>query len=488
MTIRTQSHHPSTGAVIPSAGLEANFVELYDLQDGGIDGTNMNLAATFAWTGAHSFTGNNVIFDTNLLYVDATNNRIYEGATATTTIDSVDYQHQITALSAGIAAFALISTATGANGVFEARYHFSASPADGDRIWDLGIYGKNDAATDIKYATILAIVDDVTAGTEDSHVSIQAYNAGTLASRLLVYGDQVQVEPESLVVGTNTNVTPYGTGEILSLYVKSTSADRRVAMFESTDATASGIIYDIYKNSASPAASDVICQLRFAGNDSGGNANAYTAIISRITDTTNGSEDSQMDLQVQASGALTNFISAVSTAGAVEVTVTGQFTVVGNSNSITSPNTTGDAFTITASSLTTGSALVVYSNSSSASTRNLVEITNDNTSADNATCLYIQQDGNLSTTKAVDIALGTNAVGVHVTSGSATHAFKVTGSGTADIGLHMDGVVQAIYATNFSYLVTIAAGDYSGAAVGAYAGKIPISVGGLGTRYIPFYA
>lgn len=260
---------------------------------------------------------------TNLLVIDDTNNRIYEGATVTTTVGGTSYQHQITALSAGTATLALISTATGASGVFEVRYHNSASPADGDRIWDLGLYGKNDAATDIKYATILAIVDDVTAGTEDSHISIQAYNAGTLASRILIYGDQVQCAPESLVVGTNTNVTPYGSGEILGLYVKNTSADRRVAMFESTDATASGILYDLYKNSASPAASDVVCQMRFVGNDSAGNETVYANIVSSITDATNGSEDGQLDLRVISSGVATDVIQMISTLGVVQTFITG---------------------------------------------------------------------------------------------------------------------------------------------------------------------
>lgn len=58
MTVRTQTHHPSTGAIIPSAGLEANFVELYDLQNGDIDSTNMNMAANFTWSGDHVFTKN----------------------------------------------------------------------------------------------------------------------------------------------------------------------------------------------------------------------------------------------------------------------------------------------------------------------------------------------------------------------------------------------------------------------------------------------
>jgi hypothetical protein len=44
-------------------------------------------------------------------------------------------------------------------------------------------------------------------------------------------------------------------------------------------------------------------------------------------------------------------------------------------------------------SLTTGSAILIDSDSSDNSTRNLVKIINDNASADNAVCLFLHQDG-----------------------------------------------------------------------------------------------
>ena len=55
-------------------------------------------------------------------------------------------------------------------------------------------------------------------------------------------------------------------------------------------------------------------------------------------------------------------------------------------------NTTGDVVQITGSSLTNGSALKVYSNSSSTASRYVTHIINDNTAATYATCLWIQQD------------------------------------------------------------------------------------------------
>src|SRR3990167_6192258 len=64
----------------------------------------------------------------------------------------------------------------------------------------------------------------------------------------------------------------------------------------------------------------------------------------------------------------------------------------GRAISIIALSATTDVINVTASSLTTGSAAIFYSNASSTSTRNLVEITNDNTLATNARCLYLQQD------------------------------------------------------------------------------------------------
>lgn len=60
---------------------------------------------------------------------------------------------------------------------------------------------------------------------------------------------------------------------------------------------------------------------------------------------------------------------------------------------IDSEATTQPAVQVIADVLTTGSAAYFYSDSADNSTRNLVKIVNDHTSADNAVGLYIQQDG-----------------------------------------------------------------------------------------------
>lgn len=417
--------------------------------------TVMGLATVQTVTGAKTFTAAttfsaNVSIGSNsdvlpLAFFDDTNNLVYFGNNVTATVDSLTFEHQHTIAGGSTLGRVVICTATGSTGPREASWHNSVSPAISDTIYTYKMYGNNDAAAIIEYARVSAIIDDETSGTEDGIYAIAVMKSGTITNSLVTYSDQVQVRSESLVVGTNTNVTPYGTGEILGLYVKNTSSDRRVAMFESTDATASGIIIDFYKNSASPAASDVLTQLRFVGEDSAANETVYSDIISRIVSAVNGSEDGKLDLRVIAGG--TTSTTAISIAGLGSAGMA-QVAVTANSSTWTSTNTSGDALTITADSLTTGAAFKVTSNSSNTSARNLVEIINEHASATGAACLNIRQDADANCLyldmNGDDTALDINHDGA---SGSGISVITAQNSATDQNGIY-------IYGTN------VGAGDY----------------------------
>jgi hypothetical protein len=72
------------------------------------------------------------------------------------------------------------------------------------------------------------------------------------------------------------------------------------------DATAAvGPYLDLYRNSASPAASDLIGEIRFTGKDDGGNTTTYAAISGTIADPTNASEDGTLLLKAMVAGTLT---------------------------------------------------------------------------------------------------------------------------------------------------------------------------------------
>ena len=400
MTVRTQTHHATTGAIIPSVGIEANFSELYDLQDGGIDSTNMDMTAVYAWSGAHSFSAD-VNFDSGTLYIDSTNNRVYIGSTSSYSVDSLTYQHQITVLAGATLAQSIKNTATGATGVREARYHDSVSPADNDLIYTLKVYGNNDAAAIKEYGRITVSAEDVTAGTEDSQLYIDVMKAGTLTTTLMVDRDQVQVRPESLVVGGTTNVGPDGFN--VGLYTKLSDSNRRVACFSSTDSTASSAVFDIYKNSASPASSDAVATIRFMGNDSGGNYQIYAGFQTNIIDATSGSEDGKLLIYTTIAGASTNIATFSGTAnGGI---VFSELTTINDQLFVVHTGTTSNAVDFTANSLTTGSALEISSSSTSTSNRDIVSISQSSslatsavvirvTQASSATCAIFSQSGN----------------------------------------------------------------------------------------------
>jgi hypothetical protein len=76
------------------------------------------------------------------------------------------------------------------------------------------------------------------------------------------------------------------------------------AYFIDTDAGTNGMNITFYKNSASPAASDDIANLRFYGNDSTAVLTEYVRLAATIADPTNGSEDGTLVLNTIKAGAL----------------------------------------------------------------------------------------------------------------------------------------------------------------------------------------
>jgi hypothetical protein len=82
-----------------------------------------------------------------------------------------------------------------------------------------------------------------------------------------------------------------------------------VATITSTDAGASaGPALELYRNSASPATSDILGVVRFTGKDSAGNVQTYAEIYPVISDATSGSEDAILAFRTVIAGTVSNFI------------------------------------------------------------------------------------------------------------------------------------------------------------------------------------
>ena len=86
-------------------------------------------------------------------------------------------------------------------------------------------------------------------------------------------------------------------------------------LMESTDAGATaGPVLEFYRNSATPAASDITGKILFNGEDSAGNTQEYASIETVIVDATSTSEDGQLDFYATKAGTRTKFLSITATA------------------------------------------------------------------------------------------------------------------------------------------------------------------------------
>ncbi len=96
--------------------------------------------------------------------------------------------------------------------------------------------------------------------------------------------------------------------------INGTTSGLTLQTLESTDAGAtSGPIVDLYRNSASPAASDFIGQIQFNGKDAGGAKQLYGSITGQILVATAGSESSSLTLATFQSGSSSNQIIMLNT-------------------------------------------------------------------------------------------------------------------------------------------------------------------------------
>lgn len=131
------------------------------------------------------------------------------------------------------------------------------------------------------------------------------FNAGdvliTAATNALAFtGASSGYSFDAAISGTTLALTSASAGSLLSL--------------ESTDAGATaGPAITLYRNSATPAANDILGQLLFNGEDSAGNTQEYASIEAVIADATSTSEDGVLDFWVTVAGTRTKVFSAQGT-------------------------------------------------------------------------------------------------------------------------------------------------------------------------------
>ena len=82
-----------------------------------------------------------------------------------------------------------------------------------------------------------------------------------------------------------------------------------VTLEDTSGTTGTGPTLDLYRNSPSPVANDIIGEILFTGEDDGDNKTTYARISADIADGTDGTEDGRLDLQVISGGTVEDRIT-----------------------------------------------------------------------------------------------------------------------------------------------------------------------------------
>ena len=178
------------------------------------------------------------------------------------------------------------------------------APATGDLLHVVDISEAANSAKNkkIQYTTLLRNLPDGSATTPTLGWSSDSGTSGLFR----VAANEIGITTNQSLVGSFTTTGfQLGAGTpAAQLHLFSTDTTDQV-IIENSDTgadTAPDVV--LFRNSASPAASDNIGNLVFRGEDSAGNTHDYASLTSSISVVTNGAEDGILDLMSSASGTL----------------------------------------------------------------------------------------------------------------------------------------------------------------------------------------
>ena len=231
-------------------------------------------------------------------------------STASTTITVADNSDNLT----------LVSTdADGNSGPNLRLYRNNDSNGDGDVLGQIDFEGRNDNSQDVVYARIRAVAEDITDGTEDARLIIEKAVNGSTTEIMRSVGSETVFNDGSIdldfrvesngnthmlfVDGGNDHVNIGTSTDHGGKFNIETTDNTFNLTLVSTDADAnSGPNMKLYRNSGSPADSDIMGNVYFTGRNDNSQDVAYAHIETLATDVSDGAEDGYMNIYVAHAG------------------------------------------------------------------------------------------------------------------------------------------------------------------------------------------
>ena len=197
--------------------------------------------------------GTDLAFETNLLYLDVTNNRVGIGTSSPSTtldVNGTINTSSITGLTSLGVAGTIAVTGTGtsdalltlttteasnsASPIINLKRN-SSSPADNDKLGQINFLGENSADQEVTYGRITTSIFDKTDGTEDGKMQIMLMENGTLTNA-------VRFEANTLFMNTGNTITFEGSSadayETILTVVNPTGSDKTVSLPNATGTVA----------------------------------------------------------------------------------------------------------------------------------------------------------------------------------------------------------------------------------------------------------
>jgi hypothetical protein len=205
-------------------------------------------------------------------------------------------------------------------GAYLELYHNSATPATGDTS-GVEFTANNASVAKTIQAAITSQWATTTAGAEDGLMKFMPTSGGVTYTdgAGLTKNEFYPLVSDGLALGSTSNQFSdlfLATGAVINFNngnVTLTQSSGTLTMARASD-LATGPVYELYHDSATPAAADIIGEIAFFGRDSAANKQQYGRIMGAITDTTSTSEDGRLAFGVVTAGTLANELELIGSA------------------------------------------------------------------------------------------------------------------------------------------------------------------------------